>query len=339
MMIAGPFADALREGRERHNARFATIKRAFPSIDGARFATLLVEVGDPIVRAVHALDASRTRAAADAVHDVLLEVVARELDRTRPAVVDVLCANGVGLAPVIADAPRRTLAIVVNATFRVASVLGTSLDAWRGSCARIARALEDDRDALGDALVVAAWQAGVPMLRAAALDALLRLPERVARAVIASHDGAPITEIVAKLRADEWSMPSRFARRGAADPVFVRAAIVGGFRGLGGPFVAPPRAEVRGGRLFATVGDERFVVWADRYGVSLEASASSDASETTTSDALALMHDGRVAGFGARSPAPLVPVPVASWASIGRTLIAIPERSHRVCVIGLAEST
>lgn len=339
-MISGPFADALREGRERHNARFAAVRRAHPALSGERFGALLASIGDPLVRAIHAHDASRARASADAIHDVLLELVAREIDRTHPAVLEVLVTIATKALRTVADHPRRTLASVVNATHRIAEMRPAGVSAWRARVERVAEASAATPDALLDALAVAAWGAGIPMLRAAALDALARLPEEVALAALAlPRSEIPIAELARKLAADPWSTPARLAMRSEPAPQFVVAAIAGGFRGFGGPFEQPPRAEVRHARLYAASGDDRYVVWADRMGSWLEACAASGPASGTTRESIALRGDGRVEGFGQRSAEPIVDRPIASWAAYERTLIAIPRRSHHVVIVALAEST
>lgn len=361
--IAGPFADVLREGRERYNARAAMARRGGRPVDGARLGDVLVRLVDPIVRAVHAHDASRTRAVADALYDLALELVARDLaggERANPAIAGALEVLGPALAPALSEDPRRVAAAIVNAAARVSSMQGASVRAWidamraaaphlggAGAGAADPRAgIAGGREGGGalvtraiDACVVAAWRAGVPMLRRAALAAIARLPERAAGALFGLGEGearVPVRDAIARLEGDPFSSFERVLRGAAAAPAIAWWAL-GGFRGIGGSFLVPPTVEARGDRLIARAGPSAFVVWADRYGLALEPIAAVPAADTRA-PALLRLEAGRVRGPGAELDAPLL-ADAVSVAAVERTLVAVRARSHFVIVCALAEST
>jgi hypothetical protein len=147
---------------------------------------------------------------------------------------------------------------------------------------------------------LAAWRSGALDLRP---DALARLGEAlgsgsIPRPALASALGLAPSELDDFARAQAES-PFGWPARGEGDVVVAR---VGGFRGLGGPWTAPPlRGEPseREGRFVITLTDgERWQLDADIFGTALTRVSSGDEA-AATSDTAVTGPPGRAVASGA----------------------------------------
>ncbi|MEP6842004.1 MAG: hypothetical protein ABJA11_00700 [Pseudolysinimonas sp.] len=145
---------------------------------------------------------------------------------------------------------------------------------WGGDPARYRVALSRGQHAMGTALdledpeairslaVVAGWRAGVLDLRNDAITRAASLPEPVTAAAL----GLAVERLAGFLVAqgsDPFAWPDQ-------EPGTVIARI-GGFRGLGGRWIAPPRdpAPIGIGRFRVICGDATWVIRADVFGSSI----------------------------------------------------------------------
>ncbi|GAA3812443.1 hypothetical protein CSO01_11930 [Cellulomonas soli] len=123
---------------------------------------------------------------------------------------------------------------------------GANLDLWAHLLGRAPEATTVEQ--VRDAVLVAAWRAGLARYRIAALDAAARLPGTLARAVLALEPDADVPAVLAAHRADRWSWPGLREEPG----VVLRA---GGSRVLGGPWFERPLAVAGGPTGWAVRAD------------------------------------------------------------------------------------
>ncbi|HKY04823.1 MAG TPA: hypothetical protein VJQ56_08035, partial [Blastocatellia bacterium] len=76
-LITGPLAQALKQGRERFNTRFAYARRADLSLDADAFADHLRLVVQPIADAVARVAPERVYKTVEALYDISLELVGK----------------------------------------------------------------------------------------------------------------------------------------------------------------------------------------------------------------------------------------------------------------------
>lgn len=117
-----------------------------------------------------------------------------------------------------------------------------------------------DRETVRSAAVLAGWRAGVTRLRAEALSRGFILKAAVCEAALGLSPDTASSFLNAQ-RDDPFAHP-------AAGPLI---GIVGGFRGLGGPWVQVPRDALTTGRSTVSVrsGDDWWTIEADVFGATL----------------------------------------------------------------------
>ena len=111
---------------------------------------------------------------------------------------------------------------------------------------------------------VAAWAVGLAQFRESALASAESLPDDALAAAIGAPEPLEAAATVAQLRADRWWRPDR-------EPPEAGSVVhrVGGFRGFGGPFLAPPEVVTTDGHVEVRSGDDVWALHADAWGATL----------------------------------------------------------------------
>ena len=259
----GPLGRALAERREAINARVRVCRLAHPRLSGEAVLEFLATLG-PVADAVSGVDPAATAEVVERLAAVALPLVARDLlgPGARTPLVQLAWGSLLPRWPALLVTDGERLARATsNALATLGRQTGTRpgewIEAMKGLGERARSATE-----LLEAGKVAAWRAGLPQMRRSARAGAATLrPELAGRALGAGEveSAAARDALVERLSADPW------AGEGGAGIRLVASA--GGFRGLGGPFLAPPRVFLTDGGLVATDGRASFTVHADRFGV------------------------------------------------------------------------
>jgi hypothetical protein len=248
-LIAGPFAAVLEANRDELNRRFAEVRAAAPALQVDEFVDALRALVTPTVDAVVAGGGGAAVIGTE-LYDIALDLCAqgRLTGAVRRGWEQLLPV----LARQLAERPRPMIAAVTNALTNLDQAPGARPDQWIRVMTEVA-ATGTDADNWQRAGLVAAWRSGLAAYRSGALDVAARLDPAVASAALGGPD------ILAALQADPWYDPQSDGRRNA--PVRV-----GGFRGLGGPFLSPPLVAAGPSGVVATDGDGWWSLFADAFG-------------------------------------------------------------------------
>ena len=258
-------ARALARGRDRLNARAALARRAGLAFDPSALARHLVDGVAPAVEAVAAAAPDHVDAVTEVLFALSLDLVAREWvgPGCRLPAVDAAWRTLLPrLARPLAEAPQWVAASLTNAAFHLASEPGARAEEWLAGLGEVAGGCAGAGELLAAGQVLA-WRAGMAHLRASALEVWERLPDPLARATLGLSPDAPEPrDALRRALADPWHIPGT-----PPGPAALRMVpAVGGFRGFGGPFLAPPRVHSDGARLWAVDGDDAYLVHADCFG-------------------------------------------------------------------------
>jgi hypothetical protein len=321
------FHTVLADRRERYNQQFRLARHRTRGLDPAEFLAHLREVVGPIVDAVESTGTTGRDPAAvcDALVDLSLALAARGRLGSSGAVADGLRRLLPAIPALVAAAPRRLPAAVVNALHHLDSSPTGDPAGWLETVLALAEHTADV-DELLDAGAVAAWRRGLAQLRGSALATAARLPEPLVRIAL----GTPATVDLPRLAADPWLDP---AHPGSAGPVLLLARRVGGFRGFGGTFRHPPLVSASDGRWYATDGEDVWRVHADRFGVSVDRVAALPAGPTDVGP-LVLGAGGVVTDTATGAALELPELADAtSWASADGTLAATTPWTHGILFV------
>lgn len=268
-LIGAALARALDAGRARYNALYAQAKHTTPALDAGAFGEFLLRRVGPVAEAVDRVQPDAGGAVTDVLYEIALELVRKDLPGRSPALGETWSRVLAGLAGPLAAAPRVLAGSITNALYNLARVPGARPGEWADELLRAAP-LCPDVPALLAVGQVCAWRAGLAHFREGALEACAKLPAAAARAALGLPAGGKgsVKEVIAALREDPWLAPG--ADPAAARPLRV-AAVVGGFRGFGGPFLRPPRVVWADGRFHVGDGERCWVLTADRFGATLHA--------------------------------------------------------------------
>jgi hypothetical protein len=142
--------------------------------------------------------------------------------------------------------------------------------------------------------------------------------------------GADLCAVLFRLEQDPWFVPS------APGLGFRLVGSVGGFRGFGGAFLAPPQVVRVGQQLFVVSGDDAWLLALDAFGCTLHrtrhedlAGASFDVQRATVS-----VEPTRVKGFGKSLPL-RDQGPLTSVVGNANTLLFTMAHSYAVTVVAL----
>ena len=327
------FRDALLARRERYNALFAEARHYQPQLDGAAFGLVLIESVAPLVEATAAAGADAGEVT-DGLYAVALELYGHGMlgpERNDPWVTAGWTAM-TALARPLGRAPRRIAAAVSNALRNLGQTPGARPAEWiegLRACAEIA----DEPEALLKAGQALAWRCGLAHYRTDALAILAALPVPLAARVLELPDPARVSEALFRMAVDPWCDP----RQPTHAPRLSRVARIGGFRGFGGVFLAPPMVTLIEGELHARDGNAEGGVWricADAFGATFHRTVIDKWTEAGTRGSPFKVVKGRVSKIGAgEADFPDLAV-VTSVAATATTLAATTPLSHYIWLVG-----
>ena len=333
-LVTGPLAEALEKGRGRFNARFDLARRLDRDLDPTAFSEHLRLVVDPIARAVAVVQPDRAGATAEALFDLSLELFAKDclgpLAR-KPAAGQAWRSVLPAAASLLAQEPRRVAAAVTNGALNLAAQPGARGGEWLQDMQRLAP-LCPSVELYLKAGQVAAWRCGIAHFRTGALALLSDLPDEVLFLALALS-GIPRPERAALLKSlqDPWADPKRSGLEGR--PGLAIVARVGGFRGFGGPFLAPPEVFALDGQLYAfdpgacwSLHAGCFGATFQRYGPDLPKGDLQQGGAFTVAQSGEVRRAGLACSFPVLSGA-------KSFASNGTTLAVTLHRSHRIYLV------
>ena len=326
------FRDALLARRERYNALFAEARHYQPQLDGAAFGLVLIDAVAPLVEAV-AGTGGDAEAVTNDLYAVALELYGHGMlgpERNDPWVTAGWKAMA-ALARPLGVAPRRVAAAVSNALRNLGQTPGARPQAWLDGL-RACAEITDEPETLLKAGQALAWRCGLAHYRTDALAILAALPAPLAARVLDLPDPARVAEALFRMAVDPWHDP----RRPAHPPQLTRVARIGGFRGFGGVFLAPPTVTLIDGELHARDGNAEGGVWrvcADAFGATFHRTVVDKWTEAGTRGSPFKLVKGRVSKIGAgEADFPDLAV-VTSVAATATTLAATTPLSHYVWLV------
>ncbi len=286
------FESHLAARRDRFNSAFAAARIARPRLDGAGFLGVLRETVAPVAEAAIATQPDRASLIVEALYDLALDLFRQDLlgPRARSAAIPLAWSDLLPrLGAFVAIDPLRAAASISNAAYNLEQVPEAGATEWMARLLQIAAVTPPgDLDALLRGGQVAAWRSGMAHYRASALANCDGLAEPLARAALGLSPSALLSETVARLRADRWHLPGEPER---SSPRVMGE--VGGFRGLGGPFLTLPRLAVDAAGLLVREGDRAWRLNADAFGATLlPLHPAPEANERGASRAWSLKPDG-----------------------------------------------
>jgi hypothetical protein len=323
---------ALERERGRYNARVAQARRGAP-LDLPRLARALAEDVAPAIDAVAAAAAGRVDAVTEALFDLCVDLVARGLvgpgaEARHPELQAAWRELLPRLARHLAEAPRQVAAAITNAALRLEAMPGVRPAEWRAWLGELADPCPDAAALLACGQVLA-WRAGAAHWRDSALRAWDALPAPLAVASLGLPPGG-VTDREALRRAmaaDPFAPPGAKTGR----PRLRLLGPVGGFRGFGGPFLAPPRLLSDGERLWAVDGQDGYALHADCFGRTVVRAPSPPARSARGAE-VRLEDDGTLAVGDLRARFPELAGAEAAIAA-GPLIAVLPPHSHRVVLL------
>jgi hypothetical protein len=265
-----PLARALERNRERFNSRVTTARRQGRRIDPEALLAHLADAVAPAVAAAEKADEKRVDAVAEALFDLSLDLVAKDVvgpTSRHPKVVEAWRALLPALAPRLADEPARVAGAMTNAAYNLGLEPSARADDWLRWMGELGRAARGRRAARVRAGARLALRPGA--LPPSALEAWRTLPDSLAAEALGLPRGAAAgRQALEPELADPWRAPG-----GAALPPRLKVVgTLGGFRGFGGPFLTPPRAFAFAGHVFVADAEHAWSVHADCFGQTLQRS-------------------------------------------------------------------
>jgi hypothetical protein len=267
------FARLLAADRVRFNAKFAEARQRHPRLEPEAFADLLRTTVAPLVEAVGQVCPEKTAEAAEALYDLALDLLGKELlgpHSRQPALAAAWHSLLPQLPRFVAEAPRWCVGAISNALYNLSATPGARPVEWVDALLQLAEVCPDVTTLL-QAGQVAAWRAGLAHYRLDALEICTQLAASQPRAArlalgLPPDNPAPLEPILDGLLADPWRRPGAGADRLAKLGLVAR---VGAFRGFGGEFLAPPVAVAADGHLVIRDGENCWRLTADVFGATL----------------------------------------------------------------------
>lgn len=334
-MLSDAFASVLSARRAEYNAQFLAARRASPELDEAAFKEFLTRSVDPLVAAVAAHDSTALMELVDVAYGVGLELLAQRLagPRAHYRFIDTAFEQLFpGLVRFVAQAPGVVLPRLCNALHQLATTPGARPSDWCSALLRLATRCESV-GVLLDVGQVCAWLCGLAHYRVGALRLCRSLPEPLALAALGAPAGAGIAEVVHRLEQDPWFVPS------APQLGFRVVGRIGGFRGFGGAFVAPPRAVRLDQELFVWSGEDVWLLVLDAFGCTLHrARAEELAGASFDVQVPGVAVDARHVEFRGRSLPLLDTGAPRSVVGNASTVLLTTEHSYAVTIVALEPS-
>lgn len=319
--ISAAFAEALRADRESYNARVAQAEFEIPGFDRESFRLFLKQVVDPACAAVDEHQPDAARRVAQELFDFGILLVRRRMAGDRAPVQVALRQLLPPLAPLVAEHPALVARTLSNAVVHVAES-GGEPQLWTETLALAARQVES-LDSLRAGGAVAAWLAGLPMFREAALDALEELREPIAAALL-TVGVAELEDTIQGFREDPWpqrrEVPALVGQLG-------EAAL------MGGAFHALPRVFRMTDGLVATDGMRWWRIYADGFGMQLIAAPPPLSSSREPAPRWSFQQaGGRISRNGRSADFPQL-AGASSWTAEDDLLVATSPLSFRIFLV------
>ena len=333
--VSEAFGQVLAAGRERYNALFAEARRVDRSLSAEAFLDHLAIGVDPIVAGVDSPD--RREEIVEVLYLLSLELFrhgALGKKRRYPVIGEAWRHLLPKIPGLLAEAPRKVAFGVCNALYNMARETEGGADRWLAIMIAVAGEC-GDADTFLAAGQVAAWRCGMAHYREGALEMARKVPLPVLTPIVGLK--SPVKEkvllaVMERLSAHRWYSP-----RHKALPEEKRVGIVatpGGFRGFGGPFMAPPKVSVCDGTLCLSDGKDNWVLHADTFGATLHRTGKAPTPQKGPSaPAFSISRSGVVRFRGGEFRFANLAAP-SSHASTEDTLAVCLSHSHRVFLIG-----
>ncbi len=318
--VDGVLATALAAQRDRLNGLVAQARQSQVDFD---VAVLERQLRGPLKEVVLACErvapGSGPRVLA-ALFEPVIDLVGQR--RLTGGTHDGLMARLPPLARLLVAEPRQVFGSLANAIVHLRHY-GAPVEQWLD---RVERAGSTGAGSTGDAATalragqVAAWALGLSHFRDGALAVASTLTDAALGAALGLREPVAVAPTVAQLYQDRWWQPGRSR---PDDPAVVHRA--GGFRGFGGPFLAPPRATACAGHIVVRSGDDAWTLHADAWGATLTRT-DPDGADETPGPALLALDPSAVAGVHPATAAALPDLIAVTVASSYDVLVVRPGR-------------
>jgi len=339
-LTTGPLVDALKDGRDRYNTKFAYARRRFAALEAEAFLDHLRVTIAPIAEAVSHIAPDRVDETVDALYDLSLELMGKTYlgETTRyPALLIAWRKLFVSLASLLAREPMKFASAVTNAVYNLSTTPASRPTFWIDAMEEVGKRCADGAAFL-EAGKVVAWRAGMTHYREGALDACLTLDAGLARAALGLPESSnvAIETVVERLRHDPWLAPMEASGTASRAKRLIIAKAVGAFRGFGGVFVSPPQVALAKGELIAVDREGSWLVMADVFGATFHRlGAARTLEKKSTGGAFAIDKRGNVS-CGSQSMAFPPLANATSSAATDTTLAVTIPHSHAIYLIALA---
>jgi hypothetical protein len=339
-LITGPLAEALKQGRDRFNTKFAIARRSYPSLEADAFADHLRGAVEPIINAVYKVRPDKTDDVVDALYDISLDLMSKGLigERSRyPAIIKSWNELFVTLPNLLAHDARLFAGAVSNAVYNLSTATGARPTFWIDSMKQIGTLCPNPQIFL-DAGKVLAWRSGMAHYRASALDACLNLGAEIARKALWIADSAlPVEAVVERLKNDPWLAPGGVKEGGGWKKSLKQVGYAGAFRGFGGTFVSPPEVSLSEGEFILFDNENCWMLTADVFGATLHRMGTDlPKVDSKTKSNLVIDKKGRASKEQYQAVFPHL-ADATSWASNATTLAVTIPLSHSVYLIALTD--
>jgi hypothetical protein len=274
--IGGALAAALADHRDRFNAAVGQARRTYVDFD---LPTLDHQIRGPLGQIVEACDrvssGSGSRVLA-ALFEPVVELVGQH--RLGGGSHDGLVTSLSRLAHLLVDEPGVVFVSLANAIIHL-DRYDAPTDQWlnrvetAATCGNTTTTLRAGQ--------VAAWTLGLTHFRESALGVASTLSSEALWAALGVTPNLSMPEALKQLQDDRWWRPGRSP---STEPAV--AHLVGGFRGFGGPFLAPPRVGTFNGQIVVCSADEAWTLHADAWGATLTRTDARDIALTASNSAV-----------------------------------------------------
>ncbi len=254
----------LTEMREQLNSQYRQRVALGARIDTRSWLEHVSSCIAPTVEQVHALSPDRSKETLHVLYDIGLDlfVLGHFSDTGKSMRLLELWRDAFPkLASVLAQSPRTVIGSLSNAVLYLNQWSDAKTERWIAMLGTHGPNCGNSKQLLGCGQFLA-WIAGLAHLRSAALDIASQLPLSVLRSTLGLSGSVSEPEALSylvKLASNPWALPTH--ERGIRE-----VARCGDFRGLGGPFIHPPRLFLIDGVIHLTDGTRQWRLHADRFG-------------------------------------------------------------------------
>lgn len=321
--VAKPLAGVLAAQRDNLNNRIAVLRRGRPRLTDEVLYFHFHLFLSPLAEALAARTLSSEKVLEPLV-TLSLELLARGvLDGSGDGPMARAWLTALPPAACLKENPRGTAAALTNGLHSLSRIVGARVEPWIDRMGR-AGAHCSTLEIFRRAGLAAAWRSGVASAREAAVKALAEFPEDLKRSIMGDFNGPVDWSVFAR---DPWAPLPGEPRR------LRLVGSVGGFRGLDGPFKAPPEAGQNDEGLLLRDDDRVWRVDADLFGLTLRSTPGVEFHLNRGGDFRA--KNGKIIDAEGTAPWPLG-VPPLSQAAAGGTLLVASAFSHRGFVFARA---